>query len=131
MLLAGLGAEEVEPLNVYLFPRTMGEPLSKSEKKAREKELKAKRDEAKDARKALEKKLKAQRASLYRKYRDKWPEEERQEEYRLTREEYRLAKEAETMSRFEYDYLKDGAVGNGQSATMATHLVFYLPSRWP
>ncbi len=101
MLLSGLGAEEVEPLNVYLFARTVGEPLSSSEKKAREKELKAKRDEAKDARKALDKKLKA----LYGKDRYDWPEEDQ--------EEYRLTKEAETMSRFEYDYLKDGDVANG------------------
>lgn len=82
-----------QPLNVYLFGRTGIEELSKSEKKALEKELKPKVKEAEQARKDLEKQLKKQ----YGKKREGWPVE--------NQEEYRRAEVAEVMARFELEYL--------------------------
>ena len=87
---AGQATEEVEPLSVHLFARTIGAPMTKSWK-AREKELKSKKKEAEQARKELDKKLKAQ----FGKDRDDWPKEQQ--------EEYRVARDAETFARLRYD----------------------------
>lgn len=95
-------SERVEPLRVYLFARTIGEPLSKSEKKAREEELKNREKEAEQTRKALYERLKSELG----KDQDDWPDEQR--------EEYRRAWEAESMSEFELDYHRSGAVADGK-----------------
>lgn len=98
--------ETARPLNVYMFAGTVGEPLSKSEKKARENELKRREKEAEHARKALYDKLKSQ----FGKDQDDWPEEQRKE--------YGHAWAAESMSEFALDYHRSGAVTHGKQADL-------------
>lgn len=95
-------ADGSEPLNVFLSARTVGEPLSKAEKEAREDELERTKKETKKARKALDKKLKAEHG----KDRDEWPDDQW--------EAYRLAMEAESMAHFEHNYLRSGAAAKGK-----------------
>lgn len=102
VLPAWQATDEVQPLNVYMFARTVEEPLSKSDKKIVEKALKAKAKKVKKARETLDKTLKNQ----YGKKRDKWPEEQQ--------EEYRRARELESMARVEIEYLQDGAFAKGK-----------------
>ena len=94
--------DSVEPLNVYLFARTVGEPLPKSEKKAREKELKSQKKELKRIREELYNALKEAHGKRY----DDWPDE--------PKEQLRLALQAESLAEFERDYLRSGAAAKGK-----------------
>ena len=101
-VLSAWATEEVEPLDVYFFARTVGEPLSNSEKKLLEIEIWRKKLEADQAQKDLDERLKSQ----YGKDRDDWPGEQQ--------EAYRLAIEAQMMAQLEIDFLERGAFAKGK-----------------
>jgi hypothetical protein len=89
-------AQEDESLGIYVLARTI-KPLSRSERQARETELKEKSSELSHARKALERELKA----AHGKKRDAWPPD--------AKAAYERAEEAASMAKSEIEILENSS----------------------